>query len=66
MSISSALALVRLPNLPLHLWNIPSLTSIGNAIGKFYFQYSDTNVFSRHHMLEYARRWIIIMVFPLK
>lgn len=34
--ISSASVWVRLPNFPLHLWILPSLTTIGNALGKFY------------------------------
>lgn len=36
VSISMAPVWVRLPNLPLHLWNLPMLSSIGNALGKFY------------------------------
>ena len=32
-SISTVPIWVRFPNLPLHLWNDPSLRAIGNAIG---------------------------------
>jgi hypothetical protein len=33
---------VRLPNLPLHMWSLPSLIVIGNALGKFYYNCSNT------------------------
>ena len=35
-SITSDPIWVRLPNLPLHLWNFTTFTSIGNTLGKYY------------------------------
>jgi len=43
---------VRLPNLPLHLWNLSSLNVIGNAIGKFYSRCPETEEYVR---TTYAR-----------
>jgi hypothetical protein len=37
-TLSLAPVLVRLPNLPLHLWGLPSLEAIGSALGKFHFE----------------------------
>ena len=46
-SISTVSVWVRLPNLPLHLWNDPSLRSIGDAIGQFHNIYPNTTKFFR-------------------
>jgi hypothetical protein len=40
--LSSALVWVRLPNLPLHFWGLPSLKAIGSALGKFHFANRET------------------------
>jgi len=45
--ITSTPVWVRLPNLPLHLWNFSLLKTIGNAIGKFYCRCSETKEHSR-------------------
>ena len=50
--ISSAPVWVRLPNLPLHLWNSTSLEAIGNALGTFYFSSEDTHAYFK---TTYAR-----------
>jgi len=50
--ITSAPVWVRLPNLPLHLWNLSSLEAIGNAIGKFYCRCPETEEYVR---TTYAR-----------
>ena len=50
--ISSAPVWVRLPNLPLHLWNSTSLEAIGNALGTFYFSSEDTQAYFK---TTYAR-----------
>ena len=41
-SLSSFPVWVRLPNFPLHLWCLPSLQAIGNALGKFYYRNLET------------------------
>ena len=46
-SISTVSVWVRLPNLPLHLWNDQSLRTIGNAIGQFHSIYPNTAKFFR-------------------
>jgi len=38
---------VRLPSLPLHLWNLSSLKTIGNAIGKFYCRCPEIEEYAR-------------------
>ena len=50
--ITSAPVWVRLPSLPLHLWNLSSLKAIGNAIGKFYCRCPETEEYAR---TTYAR-----------
>ena len=50
--ISTAPVWVRLPNLPLHLWNDPSLRSIGDVIGQFHSICLNTMKFFR---TTYAR-----------
>ena len=42
--ISSALVWFRLPNLPLHLWNLSLLTTIRNERGNFYCWSLDTHI----------------------
>ena len=51
-SISIVPVWVRLPNLPLHLWNAPSLRAIGNAIGQFHNICHNTTKFFK---MTYAR-----------
>ena len=51
-SISTVLVWVRLPNLPLHLWNDPSLRAIENVIGQFHSICLNTTKFFR---TTYAR-----------
>jgi len=46
---------VRLPNLPLHLWNLSSLKAIRNAIGKFYYKCPETKEYAR---TTYARIYV--------
>jgi len=53
--ITSAPVWVRLPNLPLHLWNFFSLKTIGNAIGKFYCRCPETEEYAR---TTYARIYV--------
>ena len=51
-SISIVLVWVIFPNLSLHLWNDPSLSAIGNAIGQFHsICHNTTNFFK----MTYAR-----------
>jgi hypothetical protein len=50
--LSSAPVWVRLPNLPLHFWGLPSLEAIGSALGKFHFASCET---TRHNTSTYAR-----------
>jgi len=38
---------VRLPNLPLHLWNFSSLKAIGNAIGKFHCRCAEIEEYAK-------------------
>lgn len=53
--ITSTPVWVRLPNLSLHLWNLSSLKSIGNAIGKFYYKFSEIEEYVR---TTYARIYV--------
>jgi hypothetical protein len=50
--LSSAPVWVRLPNLPLHFWGLPSLEAIGSALGKFHFACRET---SRHNISTFSR-----------
>ena len=45
--ITSALFWVRLTSLPLHIWNLSLLKSIGNAIVKFYYRCLETEEYAR-------------------
>jgi hypothetical protein len=45
-SLSTTLVWVILPNLPLHLWGLPSLRAIGNALGKFHYRSEETKNYS--------------------
>jgi hypothetical protein len=49
--LSSAPVWVRLPNLPLHLWGLPSLEAIGSALGKFHYESRET---SRHNTSTFS------------
>jgi hypothetical protein len=49
--LSSAPVWVRLPNLPLHFWGLPSLEAIGSALGKFHFACRET---SRHNTSTFS------------
>lgn len=50
--LSSAPVWVRLPNLHLHFWGLPSLQAIGSALGKFHFA---SHEMERHRISTYAR-----------
>jgi hypothetical protein len=51
-SLSSAPVWVRLPNLPLHLWDLSSLRSIGNVLGRFHFRCPEIE---KYNIYMYAR-----------
>ena len=41
--LSSTHVWVRLPNLPLHFWGLPSLGAIGSTLGKFHYEIHKTS-----------------------
>jgi hypothetical protein len=51
-TLTSAPVWVRLPNLPLHFWGLPSLQAIGKALGRFYYRSPETK---NHNISTYAR-----------
>jgi len=46
---------VRLPNLPLYIWNFSSLKAIGNVTGKFYCRCPETEEYAK---TTYARIYV--------
>jgi len=65
-SISTARVWVRFPNLPLHMWNLSSLTAFGNILNRCYCQSEDTKYYMKPTYACICVEWTSIKNFLLK